>query len=129
MKALESPADVERFVDVFYEKVRQDATLRFLFDDVAQLDWPAHLPRMYAFWNTLIFGEAGAYKGNPMQPHLDLARKTAVRPEHFRRWLALFDETIDELFRGDQASQTKMRARSIATVIESKLYQTGLLGE
>lgn len=129
MRDIESPADVPQFVDAFYGKVRQDAELSYLFDDVAQLDWPHHLPKMYAFWTTLIFGEAGGYKGNPMRPHLELGQKTPIRPEHFQRWLTLFYATIDELFTGEVAEQTKIRARSIATVIESRLYQNGLLAD
>jgi len=125
---ISAPEDIRRFVDAFYERVRQDDPLRYLFDEVAGLDWPSHLPRMYDFWNALVFG-TGEYKGNPMQPHLNLARLAPVRPEHFQRWLRLFEATIDAHFAGEVADQTKMRARSIATVIESKLFQTGLLAD
>ena len=36
----------------------------------------------------------GRYKGNTMIAHM---RLKMVRPEHFKRWLALFRETAEEL--------------------------------
>ena len=47
--------EIVRLVDRFYEKVRDDETLGFIFDKVAQVDWPMHLPMMYDFWQTVLF--------------------------------------------------------------------------
>jgi hemoglobin len=44
-----------------------------------------------------------------------------LQKQHFDRWLALFNETIDELFQGDLAQQAKQRAAVIGWTINSKM--------
>ena len=63
--------DVELMVNSFYAKVNQDPLLSYVFNDFAEVDWQSHLPKMYQFWNTLIFGEQ-SYKGNPFAAHVPL---------------------------------------------------------
>lgn len=46
-------ADIVRLVDAFYERVRADEILGPIFDEVAHTDWDQHLPKMYAFWQTV----------------------------------------------------------------------------
>lgn len=58
-----SRADIERLVNTFCDKIRRDDVLGFIPNDVAQTDWAAHLPKMYAIWEAMIFG-AGIYVGN-----------------------------------------------------------------
>jgi hemoglobin len=110
--------DVELMVDSFYAKVNQDPLLSYVFNDFAEVDWQSHLPKMYKFWSTLIFGEQ-SYKGNPFAAHVPLP----VDKTHFERWLSLFEENMDELFAGEVAEHTKLRAKSIAYVFSSKLAQ------
>jgi hemoglobin len=114
---LTSPADVVRLVDAFYSRVRQDALLATIFDDVAQVDWAVHLPKMYAFWESVLFGEAG-FKGNPLAVHRALAFRTPLAPGQFRRWLDLFGESVDSLFSGPLADAAKVRAARIADVMQ-----------
>jgi hemoglobin len=111
-----SEKDVVLLVDSFYEKVNQDYLLSAIFNDFSGINWNIHLPKMYQFWNTLIFGTQ-SYKGNPFEAHLSLP----INYTHFARWIEIFDETIDEHFSGIVADQTKIRAKSIAQVFESKL--------
>ncbi len=108
--------DIELMVNSFYDKVNQDALLSYVFNDFSKVDWDTHLPKMYRFWNTLIFG-AQSYKGNPFAMHIPLP----VEAKHFERWIALFDKNMDELFAGEVAEETKLRAKSIAHVFQSKL--------
>jgi hemoglobin len=42
--------DVALLVDRFYGKVRCDALLGPIFNDVAQVDWPAHMATLYSLW-------------------------------------------------------------------------------
>lgn len=42
-------ADIEILANTFYDKIRGDELLGFIFNDVAKTDWTAHLPKMYAF--------------------------------------------------------------------------------
>jgi len=106
-------ADVIRLVDNFYDKVRRDELLSPVF---AHVDWPAHLPTMYNFWCSLLFGDQ-TYSGNPFMRHKNLP----IDSEHFTKWLALFIETVDEEFAGDRASELKQRAQSIAGVFQHRL--------
>ena len=115
-KDITTRADVELMVNTFYAKVRSDELIGPIFNDVAQVVWETHLPKMYSFWNSLIFGDA-SYRGHPFRAHVPLP----VGASHFNRWLLLFELTIDELFSGDVATHTKLRAKSIAHIFQSKL--------
>ena len=108
--------DIVHMVDSFYGKVRKAPLLSYVFNEFAQVDWEEHLPKMYSFWDTLIFGER-SYKGNPFAAHIPLP----VQAQHFERWIQLFEENMDELFKGEIAENTKLRARSIAHIFQSKL--------
>ncbi len=107
------PEQIEQLVDRFYDKVKNDPLLAPVFSHV---DWPKHLPVMYSFWAFALLGELG-YKSNMVQKHLALP----IRPEHFARWLALFNATVDENFSGAKAEEAKSRAYSMAVVIQVKM--------
>lgn len=109
MKDIETEADVRVLVDAFYGAVQKDELLNPIFNDVANVDWTKHLPKMYAFWNGLILGIPG-YAGAPFPPHTVLP----VTREHFARWLDLFRATVDEHFAGPFAKKAKDAAGSIA---------------
>jgi hemoglobin len=115
-------ADIQLLVDAFYNKVRADEVIGYLFNDVAKVDWEHHLPRMYDFWENIIF-QTGNFKGNPMIAHMQLHQKSPLSKEHFGRWQKLFLETVDELFEGDNAEIAKQRAMSIATIMQIKVIQ------
>jgi hemoglobin len=114
---LESRTDIERLVDTFYALVRDDEYLEPIFNDVAQVDWDAHLPKMYAFWETLLFGRA-SFKGNPLAVHRALATQTELTDREFNRWLELFHASVDMLFAGPVAEEAKQRATRIAMVMQ-----------
>ena len=103
-------------VDSFYKRVNQDPLLSPVFNDFAAVDWEKHLPRMYSFWNTLILG-AQSYKGSPFDVHIPLP----VNQSHFDRWVALFEQNVDQGFKGSKAEEAKLRARSIAHIFRTKL--------
>lgn len=112
--------DIETLVNTFYEGVRQDEVLGFIFDEVAQLNWETHLPRMYAFWETVLFG-TGGYQGNPLAAHAKLVPMTEMGRAQFDRWLAVFRATVDQLFAGERAEHIKRAAEDMANVIYSRI--------
>lgn len=69
MKELENREDVKFLVDTFYDKVNQDDILSPVFNDVAAVNWAKHLPKMYDFWETLLFASQ-SYKGRPFDAHM-----------------------------------------------------------
>jgi hemoglobin len=114
--------DIERLVDAFYERVRGDDLLGFIFDEVARTDWEAHLPKMYAFWETVMF-RSGGYTGNPLAAHAKLVPLTAMGRPQFDRWLELFRATVDDHFSGENAEHIKSCAADMANVIYSRINQ------
>lgn len=112
-----SRADIVQMVDAFYDRVRADPLLGPIFDDVAKVDWAVHLPKMYDFWETVLFG-AAAFKGNPLAVHRALARVTPLTAREFDHWVSLFDLTVSELFSGPVAEEAKRRAARIAVVMQ-----------
>jgi hemoglobin len=113
---LSSAKDVRLLVDSFYDQVSQDELLAPVFNDIAKVDWAAHLPVMYRFWESMLFG-AGNYQGAPFPKHAILP----VNKEHFARWLALFVETVDAHFAGPKAAEAKGRAASIADTFAQRM--------
>src|SRR5438105_4589398 len=89
--------DVAYLVNVFYDRVRDDDILGPIFDDIAHVDWATHLPRMYDFWESVLFAR-GTFKGAPLVVHRALARRTPLTTAAFDRWIALFQSTVDDLF-------------------------------
>lgn len=126
LRDIETEADIAYFLDRFYARVRQNPELGYLFDGVAQVDWPTHLPKIQAFWSSLLLG-TNSYQGQPMRSHFELAQKAPIRPGHFDQWLALFSQTLAECFAGERANEARLRAQSIAAVMQSRLHLTGLL--
>ncbi len=112
--------EIVRLVNAFYGKVRSDGTLGFIFDEVAEVDWESHLPKMYAFWQTVLFRDGG-FRGDPIGKHARLVPLTSMGRGQFDRWLELFRETVDELFSGENAEHIKRCAEDMANVIHSKI--------
>lgn len=109
LETIDSRKNIIQIVDSFYEKVRKDDLIGPIFNETAKVDWDEHLPKLYNFWEDLLFGTDN-YKGRPFPPHTQLNLKL----EHFERWLDLFTTTVDEKFEGLKAEEMKARARRIA---------------
>lgn len=112
--------EIEKLVNTFYGKVQRDEMLGFIFNDVAKVDWPTHLPQMIAFWQTVMFRDGG-FRGDPLGKHARLVPLTAMGRPQFDHWLALFEGTVDELFAGENATHIKRCAQDMANVIHSRI--------
>jgi hemoglobin len=85
---------VRAVVDVFYRKARLDPMIGPIFNRViAGADWPGHLDKITSFWSSMLLG-TGTYSGRPMPKHLAI---DDLADQHFARWLALFQETVDDV--------------------------------
>jgi hemoglobin len=120
LRDIESRADCERLVRVFYGRALVDPIIGFIFVDVAKLDLEAHVPRITSFWETILL-EAQSYGGGAFRPHAAVHAKVRLRKGHFERWLALWSGTVDELFVGDRATLAKTHARRVADAFHRRL--------
>lgn|SRR5690554_4974782 len=112
--------DIEVLVDEFYERVRKDEVIGYLFNEIAQTDWSHHLPKMYDFWEVILFG-TGSFKGNPMQVHRELHHKSPLSSEQFQHWFKLFADTVNNLYEGKNAEDIKQSASNIAQTMMYKV--------
>ncbi len=112
--------DVELLVNTFYNKVKYDDTIGYIFDEIIGADWSHHLPVMYSFWETVLFGKAG-YAGNPVRKHVEIDKKIPLLQEHYDRWLLLWTETVDKLFAGSTADDAKKKASTMLQLISMKV--------
>ncbi|SDQ54814.1 hemoglobin [Flagellimonas zhangzhouensis] len=115
-KEILSLVEIKQLVDQFYEKVRKDPLLADIFNSIIKDNWPAHLEKMYRFWQTVLLKEH-TYKGSPFAPHAQLP----VNAKHFDRWKHLFFETVDENFSGKKAEEAKFRATKMAEMFQLKI--------
>ena len=120
MKKLESRQDIEDLVDFFYAKIQNDETIGFFFNDVAKVDWAQHLPKMYAFWETLLLGKI-SYKGNPMAVHFPVNAQVPMEKSHFAHWIHLWTETVEENYTGEMAELAIYKAKNIANLMAHKM--------
>lgn len=121
-KDIENREDLLLLITKFYEKLLADDSINYLFTDVVQVNLGHHFPVLVDFWDSILF-QSGTYQKNAMQPHIVLHQKSPLAKHHFETWLRYFKETVDELFKGDNAFIIKERATSIATVMQIKTHQ------
>ncbi|WP_229418643.1 group III truncated hemoglobin [Pseudoduganella flava] len=114
MYAAADPASLTRLVHEFYADVRRDPLLAAVFGPRLGEDWEPHLDRMVAFWSDVMLGVKG-FQGNVYGKHMTL---DGVTPEHFRRWLDLFDATARRLFEPPVADELLLVAKRIAASLQ-----------
>ncbi len=117
---INSREDITKLIILFYEKVKPDPVIGFIFTRVVPIDWEHHIPVIVDFWETILLDNP-VYKKNAMEVHYDLNNKTPLQKIHFETWLSLFTTTVDELYEGKIATLAKTRAKSIAAVMEFKM--------
>lgn len=117
---IESRADCERLVRRFYGRALTDPMIGWIFVDVAKLDLEAHVPRIASFWETVLLG-AHSYGGGAFAPHAALHARVGLRAGHFERWLALWRDSVDELFAGKRATLAKAHAERVAAAFQARL--------
>ena len=101
-------AGIALLVDTFYARVREDDLLGPVFNAAVQ-DWPAHLRTLTDFWCSVAL-RAQRYRGNPMGVHRAL---TGIEEAHFRRWLALWRDTVPRVIEEAGASRLIEHANRI----------------
>lgn len=119
-KDIETRKDIEKLIFDFYEKVKPDKTIGFIFTELVPINWAHHIPVIVDFWESILLDNP-VYKKNAMEVHYDLNKKVPLHKEHFDSWLHLFTTTVDELFEGKIAALAKTRAKSIGHLMLFKM--------
>ena len=122
MKDIQHRKDIEYLIDEFYKRVKTDELIGFFFTEVIKIDWDRDMPIMYDFWETTLLGKM-KYKGNPMSKHIALNQKEPMNPEHFERWLELWETTVLENFNGAKADEAVQRANQIGELMKFMVTQ------
>jgi hemoglobin len=104
---------IRRLVHAFYGKVRQDPELGPIFNREVD-DWDEHLAKLCDFWSSVVL-MSGRFKGQPMLVHQGLSE---IGPQHFARWLELFQETAAEVCPPKPATLFAAKARQIGESLQ-----------
>ncbi|MFQ3577244.1 MAG: group III truncated hemoglobin [Cytophagales bacterium] len=120
-KDIENRTDIDRLVQLFYNKITNNSEISDFFGKVVPIDWEKHLPIMSGFWDFILFSTPNAYLGNVMNPHFHVNALKKIEPKHFEIWLNLFNQSVDELFEGTKAEDAKNAAFNIGSTLKYKL--------
>jgi len=118
-----TPELIEKLVYTFYDQIRQDELLGPVFEAEIK-DWDVHLPKMVAFWSTIIL-KTSSYNGRPVPAHAKIEGLTST---HFDRWLTGFEKTAREMFTDEPAALFISHAHQIADNLKTAIdRQHGIL--
>ena len=107
-------SDLGDLLAFFYAAIADDPLLAPYF---ASLDMSTHMPRIVAFWSTMLF-HTGRYSGSAFRPHLSMP---GLGGEHFARWVATLEYTLDARFVGENVRRMKDLAHRIAHSMQLRL--------
>jgi hemoglobin len=110
-------AEIARLVERFYALGREDPVLGPIFDSRVS-DWTRHLEAMRVFWSSAIY-RSGRYHGRPLGVHRRIAE---IRPEHFARWLQLWELAVAESVRSEARTPLIAMARRMADTMAPKMF-------
>lgn len=118
---LEVTEDIAILVEDFYEKVFVDETIRNIFTDFMNVRSETHFPIMIKFWETVLLAK-NACHDHVIMKHINIYKAAfPLKSLHFDKWIELFLETIDESFKVKISEVAKIRAKSIAMVLQAKI--------
>ena len=112
--------DIEALLWRFYGRVFGDDVLTEPFADLRAKGLEAHIPTMCDFWETVLF-RAGRYRGSALVAHRKVHQRTPLFGGHFVRWLQVWHDTVDEMYRGPAAERAKIQATRIAWAMHRRL--------
>lgn len=117
---LDCKTNIEGFVRLFYAQMLKDKQLAPIFLKVADIDLDKHLPLISSYWQKLLLGDT-AYQRHTMNIHRALHSKQPLTNDDFRRWLQLFNSTLDASFEGPKTDRARLVALQIAKNMQRAL--------
>lgn len=113
---IDRETEIAMLVARFYTVARADPLLGPVFEQHVH-DWNKHLSTMNDFWSAAIY-RTGRYSGRPLDAHRKIPD---IRAEHFPRWLALWQRTVDEMVRSDAREPLKEFAGRMAATMSDRM--------
>lgn len=120
LRDLDDRAQIHDLVVLFYREIVFDDLLEPVFDEVAEVDWTSHIPKLIDYWCRVLLGEQG-YDGFMLGAHQRVSDIEAFRPEHFDQWFKLWVASIDSHWAGPRAEQAKAHAVHMGGVLARHL--------
>ncbi len=120
---LDSRSAIHDLVVGFYREIVNDELLGPVFDEVAEVDWPSHIPRLIDYWSRILLDEP-VYNGSMAAAHREVHEIEAFRVEHFDRWFELWCDSIDSRWAGPYADRARAHAARTAGLLSRQLRNT-----
>lgn len=117
---LDSRSAIHDLVVGFYREIVNDDLLGPVFEEVAEVDWPVHIPRLIDYWCRILLHEP-VYNGSMAAAHREVHKIEAFRPEHFDRWFELWCESIHARWQGPNADLARAHAERTAGLLSRQL--------
>jgi len=114
--------ELNTLIDAFYQKAMKDPLIGFFFIEIVKINLNVHIPQIVSFWDMILFKNR-EYTGNPHRTHKALNDRAIMEPKHFRRWVLLFHQTVDEYFSGENADLIKKYSKAIAERMSENIHR------
>lgn len=121
---LDTRGKVHDVVVNFYREVVFDPLLGPMFDEVAEVDWAVHIPKLIDYWCQILLREPG-YDGYILRPHQRVHELCPLGVDMFDRWYLLWAGSIDAHWAGPHADRAKTHAARIADVLSRRVTGHG----
>lgn len=112
---------IRDLVFTFYDRVREDESLGPIFESRLAGRWDPHLAKMCDFWSSVLLA-TGRFRGNPVQAHRAIP---GIAPEHFDRWIELFQATALDVLPEPLAVDVVGRSMRMRLVLEGAACAAG----
>jgi hemoglobin len=118
---LSGRADVHDLVVEFYREVIFDDVLGPVFEEVAEVRWDEHIPRLVDYWCRILFGDLD-HRGSLTVAHRHLHQVMPIRAEHCDRWYGRWTECLDGRWRGPNADRARHHAAVLLTGMATHVF-------
>jgi hemoglobin len=117
---LDSRTEIHNLVVAFYRAVVFDDVVGPVFEEVAEVDWAEHIPKLIDYWCRVLLGEPG-YDGVMLAAHQHVHDIEPLRLEHVDRWYSLWVDAVDDTWAGPLADDAKAHAAHMAQVLARRV--------
>lgn len=117
---LDSRAAIHDLVVDFYREVVFDVLLEPVFQEVAEVDWAVHIPKLIDYWCRVLLRQPG-YGGSILEAHQHVHGREPLELEHFDRWYTLWVRSVDSRWSGPRAELAKDHAARIGGALARRL--------